>query len=147
MLFAVIFYSRPAMSSCDGGDCSSDSGVSAIMIFIVLFVIIGKMVFWSFCCYFHSRERTHTVRVYRRLESGGSPVNVRARTAPMTSPVSESQRTRPKKNDSVQQGQGCCNPGHDSSPRTILSIANEHKPPPYADQHEPPSYDANEVPC
>lgn len=134
VLFAVIFYSGSAVSSCYGDDCSSDSGASAVMIVIIICAVIAKIMFWICCC--HLRQRTRTVRIYRRLESGGSPVNVSARTAPMTSPVSESQRTRPEMNDSVQQGY--CNPEHDSPPQTIPSIADERKPPPY---------DANEVPC
>lgn len=135
LVFAVIFYSKSATSSCDGSDCSSDSGMSGGVMIIVIIAVILKCIFWIYCCCCRSQQRrSRNVRVYQRLDTGRNTVNVRPRTTQMTSTASQAHGTPPKSNDPTQEGNA--NPGYDLPPQTILRNADPaiNPPPPYTDE-------------
>ena len=141
LVFTVVFCSKSAMSSCYGSNCSSgsSSGISVFVIIVILIVSIVKCAFWIYCCYRCQQRQSRTVYVYQRLDTGISTcvntVNVRPRTTQMTPTASQAHGTRPKNNNSTQQGNA--NPAcYDSPPPTLLSLADpdSNSPPPYSEE-------------
>ena len=80
VLFAVIFYSRSAMSACSSNsDCfgsqqccsnrcrsdCSDGVSSVVVIVVVILAVIGKIVFWIVCCYCWRQRQARGIIIHR----------------------------------------------------------------------------------
>ena len=159
LLFAVIFYSKSAMSCsydsqcsgsktcCSDGLCRSDcSGAigSVVVGIIVVCVIIGKIIFWVVCCYCWRRRQAPTVVIARTTQmtptvSQGYPPPPSNGYAsyPSSSTTSNMFKNQndiiayPRSSAPPQEANG--NPGYDSLPQTILSDPDHgsNPPPPY----------------
>ena len=141
--FAVIFYSKSAMSCnydsdcfgsqtcCSDDVCRSDCsrGTTNVVVWIVVIIVaIVKIVFWVLCCYCKRKRQSPGVIIHR----GNIPGNVvMAGTTQMTPTASQGYPTHP---------QAYTNPYPLSSNTTSDGITN------YSAVNTPPAYKNDSYP-